>query len=454
MRGGSEGLRVRLPLLLLLLVMLVAVAPPVAAGGNTTTTGTLGGVPYRVDVPESWNGTVLLFSHGYVVPGHPNPATDSTDQTTADYLLARGYALAGSAYASTGWAVEDALRNQMTLLDAVQRRWHPRRVVAWGASMGGLLSALLVQRHPDRFAGGVPFCGVLGGGSEQWNTWLTSQYAFWRLVANGDPHLQLVHITNPAANVQLAVSYLREAQETPAGRAHVALAAALGDVPGWSSGGAPASPAAQEAAQAQFEKELGLWFGFAGRAELEARADGNPSWTAGVDYSAALDRSVAAPEVRGLYRQAGLHLGADLARLTAGPQVPADSGAAAYLARFGTPEGAIRRPLLTVHTIGDGLVPVANEQSFAARVGGANAGGLLRQAFVGRAGHCAFTAGEAVAGMGALLSRLGTGRWPDLSAAALDARAASVGDSLNPSAPAFTPYQAPATLRPGDWPTG
>ena len=441
--------RVRLPLLLLLILTAAAIAPPVAAGGASTTSATVGGVPYRVEVPESWNGTLLLFSHGYIVPEHPNPAVDAPDRTTADYLLARGYALAGSAYASTGWAVEDALRDQLALLDLVQSRWHPSRVVAWGESMGGLLTALLVQQHPDRFAGGVPICGVVGGATSQWNLWLTSAYAFWRLVAGGDPRLQLTHIANGAANLQLALSYLRAAQSTQAGRARVAFAAALGDVPSWPAGPvAPSGPSAQEAAQASWERQVGFWFTFAGRAELERRAGGNPSWTSGVDYAGMLDGSVSAPEVRRLYQAAGLDLGGDVSRLASGPQVSADPAAVSWLTRFGTP-GAVGRPLLTLHTIGDPLVPVANEQVYAER-----AGGWLRSGFVDRAGHCALTSGEVVAGVQALVSRVSTSRWPNVGADGLNASAAGLPSSLSPSPPAFTPYRAPAALRPEVWPAG
>jgi hypothetical protein len=38
-------------------------------------TGTLpDGTTYVIDVPANWNGTLLLYSHGYVAPGSPNPA--------------------------------------------------------------------------------------------------------------------------------------------------------------------------------------------------------------------------------------------------------------------------------------------------------------------------------------------------------------------------------------------
>jgi hypothetical protein len=289
----------------------------------------------------------------------------------------------------------------------------------------------------------------VGGATSQWNLWLTSAYAFWRLVAGGDPRLPPTHIANGAANLQLAPSYLRAAQSTQAGRARIALAAALGDVPSWPAGPvAPSGPSAQEAAQASWERQVGLWFAFAGRAELERRAGGNPSWTSGVDYAAMLDGSVSAPEVRRLYQDAGLDLGGDVSRLASGPQVSADRAAVSWLARFGTP-GAVGRPLLTLHTIGDPLVPVANEQAYAER-----AGGWLRSGFVDRAGHCAMTSGEVVAGVQALVSRVSTGRWPNVGADGFNASAAALPSSLNPSPPAFTPYLAPAALRPEVWPAG
>ena len=44
------------------------------AGGPTTITGTLhDGATYLIQVPASWNGTLVLYSHGYVNSGEPEP---------------------------------------------------------------------------------------------------------------------------------------------------------------------------------------------------------------------------------------------------------------------------------------------------------------------------------------------------------------------------------------------
>jgi hypothetical protein len=84
---------------LLSLAILIAVFAG-SAEAQQHLTGTLAdGATYVIDVPAGWNGTLLLYSHGYVAPGSANPAQDVGDGITATYLLGAGYALAGSSYA-------------------------------------------------------------------------------------------------------------------------------------------------------------------------------------------------------------------------------------------------------------------------------------------------------------------------------------------------------------------
>ena len=98
-----------------------ASAAPQTCGGTgsvATVNGTLkDGATYLLQCPSgAWNGTLLLYSHGYVVPGSANPATDVGDPLTGAFLLAHGFALAGSSYASTGWAIQQALPDQVSTL--------------------------------------------------------------------------------------------------------------------------------------------------------------------------------------------------------------------------------------------------------------------------------------------------------------------------------------------------
>src|SRR5271165_1469355 len=103
------------------LTAIVIAALCASASAQRHITGALpDGATYVIDVPAPWNGALLLYSHGYVAPGSPNPALDVSDPFTGGYMLAAGYALAGSSYASTGWAVHEAIPDQIAVLDLFQ----------------------------------------------------------------------------------------------------------------------------------------------------------------------------------------------------------------------------------------------------------------------------------------------------------------------------------------------
>ena len=434
-------------------------SPQSARPTPTTLSGSIGAAQYEIDVPASWSGDLLLWSHGYVAPGSPNGVSAAPSADARTWLLAHHYAIAGSSYSSTGWALEDAFKDQMALLDFFDAHvGKPRRVIAWGASLGGIITAGLVQLHPDRFAGAMPLCGVLAGGVATWNAELDSAYAFKTLLAPQSA-LQLVDITDPAANAQLAGQIVGAAASTAQGRARLALVAALTDLPGWFDPRQPEPGASDYAsrvdAQISWESRVDFSFAFRYRAELEHRAGGNPSWNSGVDYAAQLAASSDRDEVSALYAQAGLDLQRDLRALNAGPRVVANPAAAAYLEKNISFDGGLEVPVLSVHTIGDGLVIPPNENAYAQVVAAAHKESMLRQLFVHRAGHCAFSTAEIIAALRNLVRRMDTGRWDDagLQPDAMNAQATAQGASANQLfgfalQPSFVSYSPSAYPRP------
>jgi pimeloyl-ACP methyl ester carboxylesterase len=436
-----------------------------AQANLTTKTGSLSdGATYLMQVPNNWNGTLFLYSHGYVVPGSPNPATDVGDPATGAFLLANGFALAGSSYATTGWAIHEALNDQIAVLDLFDSTFgHPVATIAWGHSLGGIITAGLIQRNPKRFTAAQPMCGVLAGGIATWNTALDAEFAFKTLLAPATG-LQVVDITNPDANLTLAEEILAAAQTTPQGRARIALGAALSDTPGWFT---PTSPepsptdfASQEANQFLWDQQVDFPFVFAFRAELEARAGGNVSWNTGVDYRKQLEKSVDRDEVWALYQTAGLSLEADLDTLNRAARIKANPNAVEYVRRNIIFDGRIDIPVLTIHTKGDGLVVVENESAYEDVVDRVDDNSrLLRQTFIDRAGHCAFTPAETIAAVETLLKRLETGHWPSIEANLLNGDAAALGPDFNifevgttivPVPPAFIDFTPAPYLRPFD----
>jgi pimeloyl-ACP methyl ester carboxylesterase len=436
-----------------------------ASGAVSTLNGSLpDGATYQIQCPSGpWNGTLFLYSHGYVVPGSPNPAQDAGDPYTGGWLLSHGYALAGSSYATTGWAIQQALPDQISTLDVFGRTYRtPSRTIAWGHSLGGIITAGLIQRYPNRFSAALPMCGVLSGGVATWNTALDGAFGFQQLI---DPSVQVVNITSPSTNLAGAEAAANAAQQTPQGRARLALTAALSDTPGWFTPGSP-EPArndvsSQEANQYLWDSQVDFPFIFAFRAELEARAGGNPSWNTGVNYFAQLAKSADLSEVRALYHAAGLSLTGDLQTLNHAARISAKPSAVHYLAQNIAFNGELSMPVLTMHTTGDGLVVPQNEQAYQQVVDRAGDGRLLQQIFVHRAGHCAFTPAETITAAQTLLKRLNTGHWNHaaLSPTALNAQAAALGPAYNifstaktPTAPAFLRYRPTPYLRPFDLP--
>lgn len=423
-------------------------------GGTKTLQGAIDGANYTIAVPSNWNKTLLLYSHGYVFSGSPlrSPAPDASDSASAAALLSQGYALAGSSYSQNGWALQQAFHDQIALLDFFKQTCgHPSRVIPWGDSLGGIITAGLVQLYPHLFAGALPMCGVLAGGVATWNQALDGSFAFNLLLAGGT--LPPVHITNPQAGLQQALALLNQAQQTPQGRARIALSAALGDIPGWFTTGSPRPGAkdfgAQEQNQFLWESQVDFFFAFLGRAELEARAGGNPSWNVGVDYVQQLLRSSDRQEVEALYKEAGLSLKKDLHALNVAPRISADPKAVAYLNKYITFDGDLDIPVLTLHTTGDGLVVNQNEQSYAKVVASHGDSRLLRQVFVERAGHCAFTPAEKLTALQTLIRRLDTGKWGDsTNATLLNQEATALGPALNVVAPAFLEFKPTPFLRP------
>ncbi|MEU1477952.1 alpha/beta fold hydrolase [Streptomyces sp. NPDC005760] len=436
--------------------LLTLTAAPAATAATTTdpthVDGQLpSGATYMMDVPTTWNGTVLLFSHGYN-GGPANPAQDAPDAATKSVLLQQGYALIGSSYASTGWAVTDAVPDQMATLKTFADRFgQASRTIAWGRSYGGLVTTAIAERHPDEIDGSLSMCGLVHGGVANWNNTLDPVFALKTLLGSDVPlvNLPTQQAATDAANT--LTTTVDSAQSTPEGRARIALAAALHNIPVWN---APTQtrPAttdwdAQQANQYDAVKGLLKIAAFNRRQEAEVRAGGNMSWNTGVDYTRLLAESSVRKEVTELYKKAGLSLTKDLAALNRAPRIKADQKAVTWMSSTSSFTGRLTKPQLDIHTIGDPLVPVQTESALKRAVTAAGSSNLLRQAYVDNAGHCTFSTAEQLAALHTLEDRLTTGSWQGTDPASLNARA-TAADPTTPTR--YVTYRPTPYLRPYD----
>lgn len=412
---------------------------PTATAEPRVFTGSIDGAQYRVEVPAQWNGTVMLFAHHYRQPGLPCPAlvVPSSDElgprmdgeTLKELLLARGFALGGTAK-TTGWMMEDTLRDQVKLHDwFIRNVGVPKRSYVWGASPGGLAAITLAALHPRRFDGALSLCADASGVVNQMLLRLDMGHAINTLLVPGRD-LELGLITDPETNFERANIAITEAAEgDPVAQARLILAAALGDItPPVDSWSAKVPGSVQEiVTHLSWIIPLAhgsITFGVA-RKEMEDRAGGNPIWNVGVDYRELFARSTMRDLVHRAYAEAGADLEADLAALNDAPRVSADEHATHYLVRTGGFPGLTPVPVVTMHTTLDGTTPVEHERSLADRVALVGTPENLRQLFVERALSCSVSPAEVMVALDLLDQRVGTGSWGDTSPDALNAAVAA-----------------------------
>jgi pimeloyl-ACP methyl ester carboxylesterase len=347
---------------------------------------------------------------------------------------------------AAGWALPASI--QVGTCPRVAARFgKPKRTIAWGTSMGGLVTLALMERHPQRFDGGLALCASAAGTVGMMNAALDGAFVFKALLAP-DGSLPVLFNGPAGEGRQQLAQWQRQldaAQATPEGRARLALAATLGQVPTWIEAGS-AQPAANDITAQQHQ----LYLGFIGatllpREDQLQRAGGNFSWNTGVDYAEQLEKSGRVGFVRSLYAQAGLDLDADLARLAAAPRIAAEPDAVGYMKRNYAPTGKVVKPVLLMQAVSDPVTLAEFTGEYARLARAAGAGELVRASYVQRVGHCNFTSGETVAALLALQERIAGGSW-NTSVPALNALAAKAA----PDGGAFTAFEPARFLRGGE----
>ncbi len=341
-----------------------------------TVTGRIDNLNFVARIPARWNRQSVLFAHGYVTPGQPE--TVSADRDPAGGLgtlvNAQGYAYAYSAYAKAGYAVQSgvqATQNLKRFLDLVGST----RAYATGASMGGNIVMALVEKYPDDYVGGMPFCGVTGGWGEEIR-YLTDFRVVYDFFTRGTPYALpgADNILAPTAafTQQLLQQRLTALFTDAAASQDAAVKANARNIVGRVAAATGANPD-----PTSFVTAL-AGFGY-GLQDYLVTTGGNGYGNVGKVYRTLGDATDAA-------------LNEGVLRVTADPR------ASAYLTQWYRPTGQFRAKVLSFHNVVDPLVPFQHAailKDTVTRAG--NAANLVQQTVAANTAaprHCDFTPGQ------------------------------------------------------------
>jgi hypothetical protein len=394
---------------LLAVIATLAVAVPAASAATTDYRGEIQGAPYLIRLPDNWNGVLVVHAHGYRdLADHPGEVDDrsapaSPNPALEPLLLAQGYALAGSAYASNGWAVREGIQDTRALVDRFTKIvgfWPPYKKLLWGFSLGSIPTLELAESPRSPFDGYLAACAVGAGTTRAWDGALVTAVAY-------DAAFGWPASWGSPGDVRDNIDFESEVL-APKMIAELANPANFGK---WEFIRLVTGAAQNPFPIALFPGWIvtNMFFVTEARAELERRAGGPVAQN--------LTHTYALPPADKAYLAAlGVNADALLASMNAKRVFSAPERSREYLRDWADFSGQITKPVLTLHTQIDTLVPPAHESAYAATVAAAGRSALLAQTYTNGAGHCNFTGPQLLTALGALGSWVATGVKPTAAA--------------------------------------
>jgi pimeloyl-ACP methyl ester carboxylesterase len=333
--------------------------------------GRLGGAVYQLEVPEKWNRKLVLWMHGFEDFG--TEAGVSAPDIRA-YLIAQGYAWGASSFSSTSWIPGRSSDETAALWDHfATRHGRPDRTYVIGLSMGGAAGHIAAERYANRFDGVMALCGAAGATSG-----LTD-----------------------GANQFVAAAYVagvtqREFDASPDKRALIRDRI---------------RPALQDSSRRdRFERIMVDLTGGPRPFDREGFRDSEETNWRRLELSVA---SGVVPQRNEPYRLGPTSGITDQEFNRSVLRLHTNDELLRAFVEGNEVSGDLQVPLLTLHSTGDGQVPIEQARIERRRVDGAGRGDLLVQRVIRDLGHCGFTSTEWVATFEALVDWVETGVKPD-----------------------------------------
>jgi len=321
-----------------------------------------GGV-YRIEIPDRWNGELMLSAHGFTTNAGPRGSElRVSTPLIRDHLIQEGFAWAASSYRCNGYVPGIGLQDTMALTELFTKfngGRAPQRVYLTGGSMGGHVTLLGMHEFPTSFAGGLAMCP---SGPELFD--------YFSSVGAAAEVITGLKFDQPT-DVADTVKKMSELLGTPPDYTTKGLQLASVEI---QLSGGP-RPFAMEGLKSRFLQNIS-GAALAGNTSPSSRAVS----TVNVKYSIDESLGLTADHLNTAARRKAPDM------TVRGPMGPFDE-----LVPF---DGQIQRPLLTMHGTGDLYVPIHLERALKRAVTNAKRDDLLVQRIYRIAGHCGFNAAE------------------------------------------------------------
>jgi pimeloyl-ACP methyl ester carboxylesterase len=321
---------------------------------------------YRLEIPETWNGELVLFAHGFVSNAGPQGSMLRVGtHRIREHLVKQGFAWAASSYRCNGYVPGQGLVDTMALVDLFKQAnagRAPQRTYLTGESMGGHVTLLGLQEFPTAFDGGLAMCPA------------------------GPELFDYFAAMSAAAEVVTGVQFHPETLQQDAAK----MAELLGKPPDYTEKG-------RQLASIQVQVSGGPRPFAAEGLASRFLANIATSPAALVGSTTPTNRAVDTAHLKYAIDE-GLGLTADAlntrARRKSGdPEMRGANAPYEEVAQF---DGKIERPLVTMHGTGDLFVPIFLEQTLKRAVAAAGAERLLVQRVYRIGAHCQFSQAEMI----------------------------------------------------------
>ncbi len=384
----------------LIVLLILGLAPATPAFAQTDADCQISGLQasgakYCITLPPpppygAWNGDLVIFAHGYVSVTEPLdiPWSQMTFSDGAGGVITMptivnslGYAFATTSYSVNGLAVKQGIADILDLINVFKEQsgLTPVHIYLIGASEGGLVTTLAVERHPDAFTGGLALCGPIGSFRKQVNYWGDFRVVFDYFMDT--PTVDML----PGNAVNVPQSLMSKWVSFYAPRVGDALATRPVNTQQLLS--VTQAPVDNANPMTVGDTTLGiLWYNVFATNDAIAKLGGQPYDNRSRVYAGSLNDTL---------------LNAGVKRFKAKPAALAE-----IAANYET-SGVLLKPLVTMHTTGDPIVPAWHQTLYTNKVIASNPMSPYVPITIGRYGHCSFTLPETIAGFQTLVAMSG-----------------------------------------------